>query len=244
VGALQGFHCPVNINQSFKDIRKYLCDEFERIHREHHETMATIPFPWPSRKVVNKIVKKSSGYFIYASTAIKFIDDKDFRPTERLKIIIGIKDPDFGVPFASLDQLYTQILSEIHARPQLLQILTVLAIKLELSACYIEQLLELEPGDTRLVLRGLHSVINIPDHEDNGYWGEADEGLEEFLCLKKDTFVQVHHSSFCDFLQNPQRAGIFSVGSGSHRTDLCCHILKAFSYIHDDPSLVRGHVAW
>ncbi|KAJ7818100.1 hypothetical protein B0H14DRAFT_3740695 [Mycena olivaceomarginata] len=63
--------------------------EFTRIHREHKET----------------IVRKSSGYFIYATTIIKSIDDKDFRPTERLEVIMGMKGPDFGVPFAALDQV-------------------------------------------------------------------------------------------------------------------------------------------
>ncbi|KAJ7489261.1 hypothetical protein FB451DRAFT_685714 [Mycena latifolia] len=76
---LDGFHRHFNIQQSFKDIRIYLLDEFARIHREHHETMAMIAIPWPSPKVIEHLVEKSSGYFIYASTVIKFIDDRNFR---------------------------------------------------------------------------------------------------------------------------------------------------------------------
>jgi hypothetical protein len=212
----------LNVNQSSEDVRKYLLDEFARIHREHYATMVMIPEPWPSLKIIYDLVKKSSGYFIYASTVIKFIDDKNFRPTERLAIIMGMTEPRFGVPFAALDQLYTQILAQVHAQPQLLKILAVIAAKICLFADNMEQLLELEPGDVRLALHGLHSVIN----------------------LQEDDEISTHHASFCDFLQDPARAGIFYIDGCQHQTDLSCHILKALSYKYDDTFLNRqGHVS-
>ncbi|KAJ7882920.1 hypothetical protein B0H13DRAFT_1629259, partial [Mycena leptocephala] len=231
--ALQMIHYPVNIEQSFDDVRKYLLDEFARIHREHRETMAMVPCLWPSLQTVDILVQKSSGYFIYASTVIKFIDDRDFRPTERLEVIMGLKESDFGSPFGALDQLYTQILSAVHVRPQLLKILTVIAAKISLPATYIEQLLELEPGDLLLALRGLHSVINIPAQEEDG------RDPQSF-----DPTIVVHHASFRDFLLDPARAGRFYASGSRHRADLSGHILKAFMYMHDDPSLRRcGHVS-
>ncbi|KAJ6465419.1 hypothetical protein C8R45DRAFT_877478, partial [Mycena sanguinolenta] len=60
-----------NIEQSFDDVRKYLRDEFSRIHHDH-STMQNIPSPWPARNVLEALVDKSSGYFVYASTIIKF----------------------------------------------------------------------------------------------------------------------------------------------------------------------------
>ncbi|KAJ7861496.1 hypothetical protein B0H13DRAFT_2568071, partial [Mycena leptocephala] len=77
----------LNIDRAFADVEQYLRDEFSRIHREHRDTMEIIPSPWPSWDILNILVEKSSGYFIYASTVIKFIDDKDFRPTERLAAV-------------------------------------------------------------------------------------------------------------------------------------------------------------
>ncbi|KAJ6540702.1 hypothetical protein B0H19DRAFT_959754, partial [Mycena capillaripes] len=62
----------INIEQSFEDIRTYLRDEFDRIHQGHPETMENIPKPWPSTAILESLVDKSSGYFIYASTIIKF----------------------------------------------------------------------------------------------------------------------------------------------------------------------------
>ncbi|KAJ7918032.1 hypothetical protein B0H13DRAFT_308633, partial [Mycena leptocephala] len=226
--ALNNIHCPLNVHQSFEDVQKYLCDEFARIHRDHWVTMARVPYPWPTPKTINNLVYNSSGYFIYASTIIKFVDDKNFRPTERLEIITGITEPLSELPFASLDQLYIQILSQVAARPQLLRILTVIAARIDLSPAHIEQLLELEQGDLRLALRGLHSVIS---------------GLE------KDNSddprrLNFHHASFRDFLQDPRRAGIFYVGGYSHRMDFSHCILKAFSYRYQDPVQNRcGHVS-
>jgi hypothetical protein len=226
--ALNNIHCPLNVEQSFEDVRRYLLNEFARIHREHHATMARVPYPWPTPEIVDNLVHNSSGYFIYMSTIIKFMDDKKFRPTERLVII---NEPLLESPFASLDRLYTQILSQVHARPQLLKILTVIAAEMELPVAHVEQLLELEEGDVRLALCGLHSVIS-------GLEGDSSDDWPFNWCL------HFHHASFRDFLQDPGRAGIFYIGGCSHRTDLSHHILKAFSYRHQYPSQNRrDHVS-
>ncbi|KAJ7899406.1 hypothetical protein B0H13DRAFT_1622787, partial [Mycena leptocephala] len=42
-GSLNSIHCPLNVNQSFEDVRKYLHDEFTRIHQQHRATMARVP---------------------------------------------------------------------------------------------------------------------------------------------------------------------------------------------------------
>ncbi|KAJ7097696.1 hypothetical protein C8R44DRAFT_369215 [Mycena epipterygia] len=220
--------CRLNIQQSFADVRRYLRDEFARIHEEH-ETMTTISSPWPSLEVIETLVDKSSGYFIYASTVVKYVDDDDFRPTERLSVIMGIKEPDSTEsPFSPLDHLYTQILSDAPARPQLLEILAVIAAKFCLRVSHIEQLLDLKPGDVRLILRRLHSVINLPPSDDDPNLG-----------------VTFHHASFLDFITHPIRSHTFFVGGPQRRIDLACHLLKAFSYTYQDPIMnSSGHVAW
>jgi hypothetical protein len=235
-GALDRIHCPVNIEQSFEDVRKYLLDEFARIHRENHETMAAVS-SWPCQEDMAHLVLNSSGYFIYASTVIKFIDDKDFCPTERLKVIIGTKEEDFGPrPFAALDQLYTQILDQVYARPELLQVLTVVAAKLMRISWvgHIEQLLELDPGSLHRILRGLRSLIDV--NKWDGF-GSNDWSLK--------SEIVVHHASFSDFLQDPRRAGKFYVSGGPHLTDLWRYIFKAWCYRYEDhPANRQGHVSW
>ncbi|KAJ6504083.1 hypothetical protein C8R47DRAFT_1210176 [Mycena vitilis] len=112
--ALSKIHCPLNINQSFEAVQTYLVNEFRRIHQDHWQTMATVDEPWPSYNLIKELADKSSGYFIYAATVVRFIDDRDFRPTERLDMIMGIRTAaQSEAPFAALDELYIQILSAV-----------------------------------------------------------------------------------------------------------------------------------
>ncbi|KAJ6573607.1 hypothetical protein B0H10DRAFT_2237055 [Mycena sp. CBHHK59/15] len=90
--SFHGFYCTFNVEKSFDDVQTYFRTEFARIHCEHRETMATVPGPWPSEELIHRLVDKSSGYFIYASTVIGFIDDKTFGQRsgwQQLKVLLG-----------------------------------------------------------------------------------------------------------------------------------------------------------
>ncbi|KAJ6490908.1 hypothetical protein C8R45DRAFT_991105 [Mycena sanguinolenta] len=205
---LAGYHRPMNIEQSFDDVRKYLHAEFDRIHHQH-QTMTAVPLPWPQPEIVEQIVRNSSGYFIYASTVIKFIDDKRFQPPDRLDVMLGIRHSISRSPFNPLDQLYLQILSGVPEdfHRQLLRILVFLN-----KGVFLKQtgdLLELQTSELRLILRGLHSVIHVPGYD----WEN----------------VSAHHASFLDFFNDPSRSGPFHVGSPYCRTDLAVQLLKTLS---------------
>ncbi|KAJ7608362.1 hypothetical protein FB45DRAFT_1067469 [Roridomyces roridus] len=194
----------VNIEQSFKDVENFLRKEFSRIHGEHHETMADVPLPWPSSDIIQTLVDHSSGYFIFAATVIKFIDDKQFRPTDQLQIVLNPTADSEDYPFGSLDKLYIQILEQVprRFRPQLLGILSVIAARWDLSPRHIEQLFGYRAGDVRLILRNLRSLLEIGD---------------------EDYPVRATHASFLDFMQNKTRSGLFCVGgagASSRRSDL------------------------
>ncbi|KAF7372914.1 NACHT domain-containing protein [Mycena sanguinolenta] len=184
-----GHHRSVNLVQSFDDVRKYLRDEFSRIHREHR-TMANISLPWPSWDILEQLVDNSSGHFIYASTIIKFIDDKSYRPTERLAMVQDTNSAGAESAFGALDQLYITILSSAPRQSQLIQVLCTI-VHLRLKVCDIDQLFGLAEGETRLILRGLHSVLDIPQDDEHQ--------------------ILSHHASFLDFLKNPDRSGDFCV---------------------------------
>ncbi|KAJ7827630.1 hypothetical protein B0H14DRAFT_2516883 [Mycena olivaceomarginata] len=196
----------VNIEQSFDDVRTFLCDEFARIHQEHKHTMEGVPIPWPSTEILERLVYKSSGYFIYASTVVKFVDDKKFHPIDRLAAVVSLSHTPSEAPFAPLDQLYIQILSGVPPRfhlalGNLLQSYTLLE-KMR-SPKKIEGLLELQPGVVYLILRGLRSVIEVSD----------------------DT-ISVYHASFLDFLQDPQRSSHFHLGL-ENRMNITRAVIKA-----------------
>ncbi|KAJ6489995.1 hypothetical protein C8R45DRAFT_201312 [Mycena sanguinolenta] len=198
-----GHHRSLNVEQSFEDVRKYLRDEFARIHRDHC-TMVGIPLPWPSCDQLEDLVDKSSGHFIYAATIIKFIDDKNYRPTQRLAIVL---DGGHGseLAFDALDQLYMTILASAPRQAELAPILCAIA-NFDLTAADIDQLFGLADGETRLLLRGLHSVLQVPS--DNDY------------------SIHSHHASFLDFLNNHCRSHHFYVGSLDHRMDLARPFLR------------------
>ncbi|KAJ7827683.1 hypothetical protein B0H14DRAFT_2516922 [Mycena olivaceomarginata] len=177
-----------NVEQSFDDVQTFLCDEFARIQREHKHTMEGVPAPWPSVDILKGLVRKSSGYFVYASTVVKFVDDKYFHPIDRLRAVVELSQTPSEVPFAALDQLYIQILSGVppQFRLTLGDILQGCVLLWNtLTSDEIEKLLELRPGVVHLILHGLHSVIDVTGA------------------------VYAYHASFWDFLQDPQRSSIF-----------------------------------
>jgi hypothetical protein len=212
--SFQGLYWAFNVESSLDDVRKYLIAEFTRIHREH-TTMAAVLKPWPSEEVLDGLVRKSSGYFIYASTVIKFVDDKNFRPTQRLEAIESLTRIDFQSPFGPLDELYTQILSAVPHTPQLVSILRVIDnFNWRLSCDRIDELLGLETGDTALSLRGLHSVVTF----------RHDPGRSGFS-----------HASFSDFLRDPSRSGNFYIGDSIGLAKLARLVFTELGYMYEDP---------
>ncbi|KAJ7622891.1 hypothetical protein DFH06DRAFT_1230907, partial [Mycena polygramma] len=207
--AFEGFYATANIEQSFEDIETYLRQEFSRIRWEH-KAMRAIPEPWPDPAVIEELVHRSSGYFIYAATVIRFVDDRDFRPTERLEEL-RLPAPRFYSPFAHLDQMYIQILSTVPAsiRPRLLSILCVMMNFSNAKAVEIEELLQLRDGDIQLTCRRLGSLLQVMPR------------------------LAVHHASFLDFLGEPSRSGEFHVGF-QHKMDLARSVLKTLSHAPDD----------
>ncbi|KAJ6457897.1 hypothetical protein C8R45DRAFT_1081730 [Mycena sanguinolenta] len=213
-------HCrSFNVEQSFADVRKYLCDEFARIHREHY-TMARIPLPWPSHDILEKLVGKSSGHFIYASTIIKFIDDKNYRPTVRLEMVQNTNSPGSESAYDALDQLYMTVLSSAPRQSELTPILCAI-VNFMLCPEEIDQLFRLAEGETRLLLRSLHSVLNIPRKNDDA------------ISPSENGKISSHHASFLDFLNNVRRSRTFCVSTLQHRIDLARIVLKAYAGPHE-----------
>ncbi|KAJ6532212.1 hypothetical protein DFH09DRAFT_933409, partial [Mycena vulgaris] len=227
--SIPGLYDSVGLNQSFIDVRNYLHNELARIHREHHETMAAVPAPWPPWHIIEKLVDTSSGYFIYAATVIKFIDDRDFRPTERLAAVVeNLPAEYYTSPFHALDELYLQILRDVPFHSRIIAILcfivhgsSILPQWLPASRNNIEQLLGLDPGDLSLALRRLHSLVLVPP---------GDAGSFSF-----------HHKSFRDFLLDPNRSGKFYLGL-ERRKDLARSVLRVLS---QSPACISPtHIAW
>ncbi|KIK61945.1 hypothetical protein GYMLUDRAFT_145432, partial [Collybiopsis luxurians FD-317 M1] len=97
--------------QSSNDIAKYLCKEFDRIQQDHGPTMAHVPKDWLGKEIVQLLVQRACGQFIYATTVLKYVGNYHSLPTEQLDIILNITVPeDYDSPYPDLDLLYLQIL--------------------------------------------------------------------------------------------------------------------------------------
>jgi hypothetical protein len=193
------------LDESFdptNDIQAFLCHEFGVIYEKHLDTMASIPRPWPSDDVVRQLAARSSGQFIYAATVIRFIDDEDYRPTDRLELVLNTSR---STAFKDLDLLYQQILSKSSDVSLLLRILgCILVLRQPMSASDIESLMCLRQGDVRLTLRRLHSLVHVPD-----------------LLGSK---IVPYHASLGDFIFNSDRSGDFYVSQQACHLDVarCC----------------------
>jgi hypothetical protein len=206
------------------DIEKYLVDRFSRI-REQHPLRAYLPVPWPTEGVIDKLVAKASGQFIYASTVDKFVSSMRHRPSERLDILLGHLDAGKLKPFEQLDSLYSVI---FHAVDQVDRAgtLRVLGAAMVLSVFqgettpttplwaddpeiisnpqpyslrFIERLLRLGNGDIRYLLLDLESLLTIDNDDVN---------------------IRFFHASLSDYLFDKSRSGEFWIDSGAVYADL------------------------
>ncbi|KAF9260630.1 hypothetical protein L218DRAFT_842430, partial [Marasmius fiardii PR-910] len=66
----------IHLNDAFQadhDIRLYLESQFQNIQNDPKYSQVDFPKPWPAPNVIDLLVKKADGQFIYASTVMLFI---------------------------------------------------------------------------------------------------------------------------------------------------------------------------
>jgi len=193
------------------DVFMYLRSEFSRIYdsERHRDIMESVFGSWPSDQAIERIANKSGGYFIYASTVIKFIDEEYFSPPERLDQVLDHSSsttPD-SMPFAELDQLYSQILSLCPKSqiPLLKRILGYVVFPNNpRSIDYLAAFLRLSSGKVKLILRGLRSLVSFE---------ESDSELDA---------LELIHASFRDFLLDEARAGVYYIDSAEWYSTAFC----------------------
>ncbi|KAF5376275.1 hypothetical protein D9615_008484 [Tricholomella constricta] len=199
----------LGVHRAIDDVLLFLHDGFTEIHRaeKHSDIMQFVPKPWPSKDIVELLATKSGGYFIYASTVLKFIDEEYYSPLDRLDEVLNASSTSTSTPFAELDKLYTQILSTCPHTDRLKRVLGyLLAPSDRLSnppwAATIETVLNLRRGEVRLTLRGLHSLLGFTSTS------VLDENSE---IVGVDISIQSLHASLGDFLFDKERAGKFYI---------------------------------
>ena len=198
------------------DIAKFLETEFEKICRIH-PLAKYLPRDWPGRTAISRLVERSSGHFIYASTVIRYIQSPKHRPDDRLTVILRLQPPqDQDRPYAQLDALYSFVLQGVEDPDQLEKICLVLGIlyfhsrKVGFFSCptcssqsEIEGFLNMKAGDLVLLLDPVLSVITSTKYG-----------------------VQIFHKSLFDYLLDPSRGGHLPFDLAQVHEIAATHILK------------------
>jgi hypothetical protein len=152
---------------------------------------------WPSSSDIGILCKKAAGFFIYASTVVKFVASEYDPPAERLALITSLPGNTIMEGRSGVDQLYTKVLeqafcntntdnTQLYSRFQSVVGIVLLLFN-PLSVNGLSELLRRShsPSSTLSILRSLHSVLLVPDN--------------------KEDPIQIFHKSFPDFLTDPER---------------------------------------
>ncbi|KAK1215683.1 hypothetical protein PQX77_021688 [Marasmius sp. AFHP31] len=201
--------------QPDRDIERYLLHEFQIIRES--PKYARLPFPssWPSKGELDRMVRKASGQFVYVAIIVKFTKLPYSNPIAQLRIILDYipENQTSESPFSQLDLLYHIILSVNPNREKLVSILAAIFVLRPYGiACpaFIESLLGWSPGEGDLMLRAMHSVLNIGGGWDN---------------------ISVFHTSFTDYLFDSTRSGPFYIDRPFQHHVLARRWLQAISSV-------------
>ncbi|PPQ74805.1 hypothetical protein CVT26_004872 [Gymnopilus dilepis] len=195
--------------QADRDIKYFLSEEFQQI-KQTHTLGKRLPAKWPSVETMEHLLQKSSGQFIYASTAIKFVKSKRHDPDERLRIILGLQPPGKDLPFADLDALYRHLFSTVDDWEKVSLILAFCILREDTSRFTtgaIETILGFGPDSCHLLLCDLRSIIDL----DN-----------------RDSRLTFFHASVQDFLLDQTRSKEFYIDPPTWHDKLIRRLLDFF----------------
>ena len=175
----------------------FLQDGFAKICADN-SIMSHVEQPWPKEGIIDLLVQRSSGQFIYPATILKFVGVDFCSPTKQLALVLK-PDP---TAFSDLDQLYTQILSVYPSAVNLVHVLGIISVSHGVLQDVMEDIFGMEKGELKLVLRGLSSLMKDVNDENGD-------------CLNKGIISYVippfAHASFGDYLFTSSRSGPFHV---------------------------------
>jgi len=173
------------------DIKLFFQTQLTKLAKERSD--CNITEEWPSSSEVKTLCEKAAGFFIYATTVVKFIMSKSHVPTKRLKQITSLPQGTSHEGRSGINNLYIQVLKQAvddveaddeEFYPHFRTVVgTVLLVFNPLSVNALSDLLRVSGIST--ALRSLHSLLLVPTSE--------------------DAPIRVFHKSFPDFLMDKGR---------------------------------------
>jgi hypothetical protein len=179
------------------DIATYLTHSLTDIRNKRLAPKST---EWPSTEAVRRLVELSGVLFVYAATAVRFIDNRNYCPPDRLALFLlqqeadlSQQQRDIGVnPYAQLDMLYRQILSDAVRDSDDDKDLRCKRLQAVMAVIVLTE--------TPLMLEALSSLSGVS-------LGETRIDVDSLSSLLADSTsgVRVFHPSFPDFVSNTSR---------------------------------------
>ncbi|KAF9002324.1 hypothetical protein BDQ17DRAFT_1425981 [Cyathus striatus] len=229
-----------------QDIRTVLESGFTRILNDprFRTCLKSVPRPWPPPDVINKIVQRSSGQFIYSATVLKFVSSPDHNPASQLEIVLGIREShDSTFPLSDLDLLYRKIISRVPHPKRAIKVLGYIIAMKQLgrknssdSKHISESILNFSLDITKAVLHNQNRLLLVIDQLLDFPHGESYLALNQLHSLislnigsnstRRHLNITFYHKSFQDFLTTKKRSGIFYVSARTIHADIAQSCLK------------------
>ena len=171
------------------------------------------PKTWPSDAEIEQVVQRSQRIFIYISTLLRFVEEGDKLPQEKLQ--------DALQAHARLDGIYHQVLKLAQGKHLQLVMSSIILLVEPLTIVELGKFLDLTPATIRVALRGTASILNIPA-DDNQAVLPYHASLGDFV--KDRTRSKPHFSSLSEqhevilkhciqhvttAMENPEAHGIY-----------------------------------
>jgi len=150
--------------------------------------------PWPDEQIIEQLVERAAGLFIYAATTLRFIQDGIDGPEEPLSLVLGATKSSSSLATEHLDGIYTTLLQHSvlgrrgyqECAERFRQVVGSIVVMFNtIPARNLAQLLQIPPKMVSSTLDSFRSVINVPKDESQS--------------------VRLFHLSFRDFLLDSQR---------------------------------------
>ena len=232
------------------DIKLFLKTRFTEIAKNRSD--CNFEKDWPGPRYIDFLCRKAAGFFIYASTVVKFVSSPLHLPDERLHLIFSRRQDTSHEGRLGIDLLYTQVLEEAfldvdsHDHELYSHFKSVVGMIVlifhPLSINTLSDLLsnDYTPPRISTSLQTLHSVLLVPESTEDP--------------------VRVFHKSFPDFLTDPGRCTDrrFFIDPLAHKGILfsCINVMKkrlkrnicklddhaALSEVEDLPKLRDTHI--
>ena len=237
---------PPSVNN---DIKLFLGTQFINIAKNRSD--CSLGEDWPGSHNIDVLCKKAAGFFIYASTVVKFIASPHHLPDERLALIVSPPQDISHEGRIGIDLLYTQVLEEAfhdvdssdHSfYSQFKSVVgAVVLVFHPLSIKTLSDLIGSTPSKVFNSLCTLHSLLLIP------------QSMEDS--------IHVFHKSFPDFLTDKSRCtnshifidpsihhkeilfSCFSIMEGMLKRDICnLGNLTDLSEVEDPTGLITTQI--